>query len=238
MKILCLNIEGEKHQEKVLALLKKEKPAVACLQEITKATFDHYVRDLSMQGFFAPMTVRQGKGELGKQWGVAILTDRPAQLILIKYYDNFSLDYPEMRGRRGERPLAVVLVIAIGETAFRIATTHFTWTPDGGVTEEQRINLASLLEAAEEYSSLLLCGDFNAPRGTEIHTKLSQAFHDPLPLTIETTLDPILHRSGKQLVVDGFFITRDLVMSNIYTIEGISDHCAVVGEIKYPLQGY
>ena len=234
MKIITLNMEGDKHTDEVILLQNQETASVLCLQEIKKSTFDAFFGDLGLQGFFAPMTSYEGDESEGQQWGVAILSDLPCFLLGIDYYENFSADYPEMAATRNERPRAVLLTVSVRDrgSSFTIATTHFTWTTNGETSEEQRVNLASLLLLLDKYPSLVLTGDFNAPRGTEIHQRLSGRFQDILPNSIESTLDLILHRSGLKLVVDGIFVTEDVSAKGVHLVSGVSDHCAIVADVR------
>lgn len=54
------------------------------------------------------------------------------------------------------------------------------------------------------------------------------------PPEITTTIDSATHYSGKklELVVDNIFTTPEYRVNNIRVITGVSDHCAVSGEVE------
>jgi endonuclease/exonuclease/phosphatase family metal-dependent hydrolase len=88
-----------------------------------------------------------------------------------------------------------------------------------------------LLELLDD-RSLVLCGDFNAPRGKEIFSRLAAHWTDHVPLAHTTSLDPVLHRAGAlQLMVDGIFSTPDYDVSGVRLHQGVSDHCAITARI-------
>lgn len=236
MDVLCLNIEGRVNLERVYALIQKEMPDVLCLQELYEETFRDLQSTFGLHGFFAPMVdcLKASTEEARPidQWGIGILSSLPIQLRETDYYDKFTEDYPEFRGSRSERPLATALVVEIEATRpMVIATTHFTWAANGGVSDEQRVNLGSLFNCLDRYSSVLLCGDFNAPRGTEIYQAIASRFHDNVPPQTVSTLDLMLHRSHKKLVVDSIFTTPDFKVENVRVISEVSDHCALLASV-------
>jgi endonuclease/exonuclease/phosphatase family metal-dependent hydrolase len=86
--------------------------------------------------------------------------------------------------------------------------------------------------------SIILCGDFNAPRGREIFSRLAKRWHDNVPLHYVTSIDPKLHRAGPlQLMVDGVFSTTDYRVRNVVLHQGVSDHCAITADIAATLTG-
>ena len=90
-----------------------------------------------------------------------------------------------------------------------------------------------MLRLFEQKKEIVFCGDFNAPRGGEVFSTLATVFTDNIPSSVTTTMDNALHRVGdklRPLVVDGLF-TRGYKASNVRVVCGVSDHCAVVGEI-------
>jgi endonuclease/exonuclease/phosphatase family metal-dependent hydrolase len=119
---------------------------------------------------------------------------------------------------------------------FRIATTHLTWTPNGGPNGEQRRDAAALLHVLEGLSEFVLCGDFNAPRGGDIFSMLASRYKDNIPLQYTSSLDPNLHRAGQLgLMVDGIFSTSAYTVSAVKMVSGISDHCALVATVSKTL---
>ena len=118
--------------------------------------------------------------------------------------------------------------------SYTIATTHFTRTPDGSTSDKQRVDLKNLFKLLMKNSELILCGDFNAPRGGEIFGALSKIYTDNIPPQYESSLDPKLHRIGetKKLMVDGLFTTHQYSATEVKLAEGISDHKAITAVIE------
>ena len=121
---------------------------------------------------------------------------------------------------------------------FFIITTHFTWSPRGEATDEQRADMRAMLPLLQQQKEFVFCGDFNAPRGGEIWQMLASNYRDNIPPEYKTSLDLELHRAGKthpeQLatkMVDGLFTTPGFVASNVRLQFGISDHAAIVATI-------
>ncbi|MEA2056412.1 MAG: hypothetical protein U9O78_01685, partial [Patescibacteria group bacterium] len=52
MKLISVNIEGDKHLDKVLPFLKKEQANVICLQEIYEHQQKNFEKELKMNSFF------------------------------------------------------------------------------------------------------------------------------------------------------------------------------------------
>lgn len=73
----------------------------------------------------------------------------------------------------------------------------------------------------------------NAPRGREIFEKFSEKFTDNVPEEVTTTLDQNIHRvKGLQLVVDGFFSSKNILVQDVKVCDGVSDHKTVLGSIE------
>ena len=231
LSFLDLNIECHRHLDRIPSFLKASQADVMCFQEIFEDTFEQFKNELGMVGAFCHRASK--RSEPGRE-GMVILSKYPIKSVKDITYDNFT-DLNEALSRsHAKRPLAKVLICEIekeGQT-FVIATTHFTWTPDGEASDEQRTNVVSLLEVLREYPALLLTGDFNAPRGKEIFDSITKEFVDTIPTDVKTTIDGEFHRAGLlELVVDGLF-TRSYQVSNVQIHSGLSDHCGVTALIS------
>jgi len=191
--------------------------------------------------FFTPMCYRD---EDGQTWvfGHAIMTNHPVKLLEKNYYYHLEEDpgiipifdsSPELIPKTVNRALTVVEVLIDGVT-YVVGNTHFTWTPDGLPNAWQEQDLPRLIEVSSKYPNLIMCGDFNAPRGRNpIWDILSEHFKDNIPAHIESTLDPLYHRAPEILrAVDGIFTTPGYVASNVNVRCGISDHCAVIADVQ------
>ena len=55
LKLISLNIEGDKHIPQVLAFFKREQPEIICLQEVFLPDFKMFKKELGMEGAHAIM---------------------------------------------------------------------------------------------------------------------------------------------------------------------------------------
>ncbi len=118
---------------------------------------------------------------------------------------------------------------------YRIGVTHFTWSTNGDITDEQRADFARLKRVLSEFPDYLLCGDFNAPRGREMFAIFQDelGLEDHLPPHVRSTLDPVLHRVGHlQLAVDTIFATPEYRVTGVEVLEGVSDHKALLATVE------
>lgn len=229
--ILTLNVELSAHFPQVADFLKLQNQDVLTLQELTEADFQNLKTELGYNGVYISMVGYS----IPRQdiWGVAILSKLPIITHIVKVYDQFNQDYPEHDRR--ERPLATLLAVQLEhqDGPFWVGCTHFTWTPDGQSSPEQRVNLGAFLDSVKGLTPLVFCGDFNAPRGGEIYSTLATQYHDAVPANITTTIDADLHRAGNlQLVVDYIFHDDACRVDQVEVLGGVSDHMAVKGDIR------
>lgn len=244
IKLISINAEWGKHHETIFPFLEKERPDVLCLQEIFQDELPIYEKLTGMKGFFKPECFFPVSGENStkKLFGPAILT---------KYDSNFDFKYivgeendipnfakPEDSYK--ERNITNIVLIwgdikAEDGSIYRIATTHFTWTPEGATTEYQMEDIRKLKNTLEEkLQNFVLVGDLNAPRGQEAFDLLAKNFKDNIPLEYDSSLDDEIHRlkGSKRYVVDGLFSTPIYSLSNVRLESGMSDHRAVVAFIE------
>ncbi|MDO8510704.1 MAG: endonuclease/exonuclease/phosphatase family protein [Nanoarchaeota archaeon] len=237
LKILSLNIERENHIPKVIALLEKEKPEVIFLQEIHEPDFEMLKKKFGLNGFFAPMLTypRQIDGEkISVKQGNALYTTLPLlKTEFFIYFGKETIPPYEKYENNGINRVLTVGSVEKGGIKYNVATTHFTWAGGGGVNEEQRRDVKQLLKLLQLQGELVLCGDFNAPRGGEIFTALNRHLKDNIPAHITTTLDPTLHKAGPlSYVVDYVWSTPQYSVQKVRVIDGVSDHMAIVAEIE------
>lgn len=239
LKLISLNIESHKHLEKVLALFQAEQPDVICLQEIFKVDLPFFTEALGMEAHFLPCAdidrpTNYEFDPLG-EWGIAILTRLPHQEFNAEYYVKHGpnpakiIDYEANSVDRG----VIWTTVTKDDQPFTIATTHFTWSEAGSATELQAKNMTELLRILEPLPELILCGDFNAPRGRVTFQMLADRYIDVIPAQYTTSLDPDLHRvKNLELMVDGLFITPQYQAHNVRLVSGVSDHQAIVAELE------
>ena len=238
MKLLSLNIEGHNHLDRIIPFLEREQPDVVTLQEVFKADLPRLAEAFGEGGpahiSFAPMVNvdRQNRmdfpflGELG----IAILSKNKPQQTHQYYYVGSPEDIPHVTMDPNlTNRVVLASKFVIRDSYFVVATTHFTWAPDGSTTTEQHHDLNKLLIELDKLPPHILTGDFNAPRSSDIWQRLTSRYTDHIPTDIPSTLDPILHRAGPlNLVVDGLFSTpTHYHVSNVQVPSHLSDHQAI-----------
>jgi endonuclease/exonuclease/phosphatase family metal-dependent hydrolase len=186
------------------------------------------------------------------EMGVAVFARTPLGQPATHYYVGNGHPVPLIRtGPDADGKFSVdadtihkVLVCATVE-GFRISTTHLTWTQYGAATPEQLHDAGTMLKYAEaeaaEHGGLVLCGDFNAPRGRATFNKISEHFKDGIPPHYKCSLDLTLHRVRHNPVeavrvgtymVDGLFHTGNYHVAAVELSSGVSDHLAVTATLS------
>ena len=245
LKLISLNIEIDRHLNRVISFLRKEHPDVICLQEVLERDFPKLKSAISMEGEFGAvcipdiervessfedggtLVINEELIQRGPE-GIAFFTDLPISASHVDYYHGDGREIP--RWSMGQNRLLFSKTLAKGGKAYTIGATHFTWTPDGKASDEQRQDVKELLNILARFPDIVFCGDFNAPRGGEIWGKLAKNYHDNIPEEYHSSLDPKLHRAGHlDRMVDGLFSTTEYRVSDVRLVNGISDHKAVVG---------
>lgn len=255
MKLISLNIEGSKHLEHVLPFIARESPDVLCVQEIFERDAEMIAKKYGMEYYFAPMILSQYKKESSEAWesfGICIFSKTPIENAKSEIYwsphaDLQPFDATDVHTKRKtERHILLSGKILADETEYTVATTHFTWTPNGQSDAYQEVDAEKLLQILETFSEVILCGDFNIPRNhNPLYEKFSARYTDAIPKEYISSLDLTLHRMGnnpieapqlEQFMVDYIFITSHYRTSNVRLESGVSDHMAVISEItKYDL---
>lgn len=245
-----VNIELSKHLDRVEAFLNSEKPDVLCVQEL----YEHDgARIASAMGnadwrFAAMSRHPEVAGE--PIMGIGIFSRIGISTHSVHYYRGDPDSIPVFKWndpatfRIKNLPLLVADVTGGGGT-YRCATTHFTWTPDGSADDAQREDLAALFGVLDTLGEFVLAGDFNAPRGGEIFTKLAARYTDNIPSEHVWSIDLELHRAGggkiqsdakamgyEGFMVDGLFTTPAYQASNVKMHSGVSDHMAINAQIN------
>lgn len=232
------------HHDTVLPFLEKEQADVVCIQELFEDDLPMYEKSLNMKGFFKPMCYFESftKGD-GKQHllGPAIFTKYEVIKFDYKYIfgteDSIPLfDKPvdSTKERNNTNILVIWVDISISGQIYRVATTHFTWTPKGLSTQYQKEDTLRLLEVLKNNTlDFILVGDFNMPRGGENFKMIADTYKDNIPLEYDTSIDPNLHRvKNLKRMVDGLFSTKEYEVKDVKFVEGISDHKAVVALVE------
>ena len=243
MKLISLNIEGSNHLDRIFPFIQRENPDILCLQE----TNEPILSDLKKLGYkttFAPLFIRTIKGK-GLEMGVIIASKHPFTSETFYYYRpsaiilQFNAD-----NKRGSiaQPL-VFASITVESEKFNVATTHFTWAPDGDVASDEQIKDMRVLRAKlASYPTHILCGDFNIPRRyNKLYSKLREGYIDEIPAKYKSSLDKELHILNKapekahlleKYMVDYIFTQSPYHAKNVRLEFGLSDHAAVIANIN------
>jgi endonuclease/exonuclease/phosphatase family metal-dependent hydrolase len=237
LTVASINIERSKHLARVAAFLRTYSPDVVCLQELVPDDIPVFRDDLGYEHHVCiPMARFPEHGQL-RLTGVGIFSRRPFEFTEDIAYagggsgsDVVDRTSDETRFQTARYTLAVVGIRSGGDT-YTIATTHFPWTENARTSDFQRTACDALLRVLKD-RPLVLCGDFNAPRGGEIFSRLAAHWTDHIPPAYASSLDPVLHRAPHlRLMVDGVFSTSDYRVSEVALHQGVSDHCAATAVI-------
>jgi endonuclease/exonuclease/phosphatase family metal-dependent hydrolase len=236
--LASINLERSKHIARVVPFLRARSPDVVCLQELVDDDIPPFRDELGYRHHvFIPMARFPEQGRL-RLTGVGIFSRHPFEFTENIPYagggsgsDVVDRTSEESRFQTILYPLAVAGIRTGGDT-YTIATTHFPWTDNARTSEFQRTTCEAFLGLVGD-RSLVLCGDFNAPRGKEIFSQLAGRWTDHIPPTYTSSIDPVLHRAGPlELMVDGLFSTADYEVSAVALHQGDSDHCAVTAVVS------
>lgn len=234
LHLLTLNIECDKHLDLVLPFLEKQSFDVICLQEVFAKNIPLFESRLGMKAIYTKLGVLDENNTLNEM-GVCILSSLPIVASQIHVYYEGDGRPPIYSHEEPLRMLRKVIVAAFEKEGhlFRIATTHFTWSVGGQATDLQRDHLTKMLGYLSAYKELVLCGDFNAPRGREIFSKIADCYKDNVPPQVTTSIDATLHYAGDlQLMVDGIFTTPGYIAENVTVHGGVSDHMGLSAFIR------
>ena len=128
---------------------------------------------------------------------------------------------------------AIIASVEWGGGVQRFALTHLSVTAHGDSAKYQITQAERLLTALQKEQSVIICGDFNAPRGNKTFSLFADKYKDAIPAHYESSLDPVLFRKpGIHLMVDTLFHTPDIICSDVRLQPGVSDHMAVIATIK------
>ena len=251
LSLVTLNIERNKHWERVLPFLARVSPDVICIQEIFADEVEKIER-LGYTSLFGHVALwekdAQDRSSLASE-GVALFSKLPMEHAEVYHY--FRSEHPE-RAQSGARsseekrvmtdqPVVIGAVRAAGEL-YTVATTHFTWSERGSCTPYQERDLVNLLTYLNRYQSLILAGDLNIPRSShKLYDRLCALYTDQVPRDIRSSIDLDYHKAGKdpkertalaRFMVDHVFTSPHYRVTEISQKCGLSDHCAFVATIE------
>lgn len=240
MKLISLNIERDKHlRSRSLPFLEAEAADVVCLQEVLARDVIWIAGVLQLPHFsFWPML--SYPMETGPEpMGIALFSRHPVK----RWHEEscggegnglmvFDETSPATKFKTARFGVLAADVVTPDGTEFRILTTHFPVTAQGGIDAYQRTACTNFLKVCADLGPLVAVGDFNAPRGRETFDRLCEKFTDNIPPHHTTSLDGNLHRAGPlPFMVDGYFTQPPYMARNVRLQDGVSDHMAVVGDV-------
>lgn len=232
IKLITLNIEGDRHLDRVIPFLQKENADVICLQEVLQSNVELLKNELQMFGEYEPTLAYK---EPNDYKGVLTLTNVKPEATLKEYYAKALGDIPVFNNDLSFNLNRLLLTFQIIKDTipFKIINTHFTWTHDGKPNDLQRRDFEAMTNLLKSKEEFVLCGDFNMPRGLGLWDELATMYKDNIPADVISTLDENLHKvKSLRYVVDGMFSTKGYNVSDVRIVNGVSDHKAVVGIIK------
>ncbi len=249
MKLTSINIEENKHLERVLPFILKELPDVLCLQEVYEENLIDF-KKMGYDGEFAPMACIE-TNEKYQLVGTAILSRHTLKNFELFYYRGSRetvCHFDRNNVYQTQQKAVLCADIHIDGETFTIATTHFTWTPDGNVPDPEQIaDMEKFLAYTTALRPHVVCGDFNIPRHhNPLYEKLTKHYTDTIPEQYTTSLDPSLHRLGhipdkkeifKSFMVDYIFTQPPYTASDVRLEFGVSDHAGVVATITKAQSG-
>lgn len=243
LSLISLNVERSKHLERVVPFLREQEPDVFCVQELSESDYPLFKKMFRFASPFVPLSMYSEEGQRIPQ-GIGIFSNLRIYKTDAHYYVGDPSTLPEtIPGQpetytKGNRAVLFATVEKDG-VPYRIATTHFTWSEKGEASDTQREHLQSLLSALEAEKELVLCGDFNIPRGGELFSELAVRYKDNIPPEYATSIDVALHRNRlgdpeelSQKMVDGLFTTPGYPARDVELASGVSGHMAIVATIS------
>jgi endonuclease/exonuclease/phosphatase family metal-dependent hydrolase len=235
LTLMTLNIENDRHIDRVSSAISTHLPDIVCLQEALEkdcaslAAIGGYDVNFANSG----RLLKPGSHE-EYNWGLAVLSRVPVmRQTVITYSENTEVR--ALRQPNDHRRLVVLAELMHRSRPYRIATTHFTWTPDGQLSEEQHADFRRLARVLSEYPDYVLCGDFNAPRGRNLFAMFTHdaGLIDHLPQNVTSTIDGRFHRNGAlELVVDTIFSTAEYQVSDVRVLDRLSDHKGILATVE------
>ena len=235
LSLVSVNIEQEKHLERVFPFLSIQKPDILCVQELLERDIPRFEEQYGPCIAFAP-TCFVPRPEGSQTEGIGLFSSLSNQSVIEKYYvgsrDTVRLD-------DGKSDVDTHVLLGADIEGYRILTTHFTWTQKGESTEKQKVHAESLFAELDALGEFVLCGDFNAPRTGETAALFIRRYTDNIPSHYETSIDISLHRAGKtnasglqDKMVDYLFTTPQYLAKNVSLEFGVSDHAAIIATIE------
>jgi endonuclease/exonuclease/phosphatase family metal-dependent hydrolase len=243
LKLISVNMQGEKHFSRITNLIKTENPDVICLQECPESFQDNlHTRDYRTD--FLPM-MHKIQNDVEYIEGLVFASKLPCATVHKYYYqpDYLLPTQPVPTPKHLMHHGYILATLEHNEDLYHIATTHVMVTPDGLPTEHQTQGIKKLLSLLHTEKPHIICGDFNMPRGyNPLYGEFTKNYTDTIPKEYLSSLDRTLHRLGKSdtlnapifdiYMVDYLFSKPEYQVTDIRLQFDISDHAAIVASIS------
>ncbi|RYG59770.1 MAG: endonuclease/exonuclease/phosphatase family protein [Alphaproteobacteria bacterium] len=238
LRIASINIERSKHLRLVEKFLHWYSPDVLCLQELCQRDIPMFEELLGNKLHYVPMCYHPAE-EDPEPIGLGIVAWSALTDVTVDYYHGQPQPLQHIRFiteadgyTKADNDSVANMLLSATCQGFRIGTTHLNVTRQGESTPEQRTMAQKLVTAAQAQAQraggLLMCGDFNAPRGRETFSLIAKHFEDGIPPEFTTSIDGSLHKAGQlPHMVDGLFHTPSYKLTQATLHTGVSDHCAL-----------
>lgn len=237
VSFFSLNIEADRHLDKVSNYLDSKMPDIVFLQEVYKIHAEKLALQFGYHLSFAPHVDFNISEHIFKplgEWGIATLTKINPTNIQLDYYSEHPVVIPHefMKILKHPRALLVTELVIEGKK-YCFANTHFTWALTSDADVAQLPDYLRLQKLLDKLPSFVLAGDLNASRDSRVYHELASRYIDQLPVDVKSTLDPILFRKPDlKIVVDHLFTTSDYLVDEVRVLTGLSDHCGIAAIIS------
>ena len=217
---------------------------VLCLQEVFVSMVP-LIESIGYTVSFVPFSLKSSDNKY-EECGIAIATK--TSHVSHKQYCYHKPSNTIVRFDREHIHETVANAVLVAEILndgmpYTIATTHFTWTPNGNIpNDSQKADLPKFLSAIKKLPPHVMTGDFNIPRGhNELYPLLTEHYTDAVPTTYKSSLDKAFHRHKDEpelvhlftdYMVDYIFTQTPYRAENVRLEFGASDHAAVIADIS------
>ena len=243
MKLINLNVEHDKHFDRVVSFVDRENPDVLCLQEATPLV-KGALEERGYTTAFLPIILATYKDEL-VSGGMLIASKLPFTAKEHYYYQPNAEIVEEIPLDKINTVWLgyIVADIEFGGATYTIVTSHGAWTQHGNQPcEHQQAMMKLLIESLQKEKPHVLCGDMNVPRHHSfLYENFLEQYTDSVPEEYASSLDKSIHYLGSNpekqnlftdFMVDYIFTQPPYKAEGVRLEFGISDHAAVVATIS------
>lgn len=129
LKIISLNIESDRHFDRFIPFIQKQKPDVISLQEVLDKDIIFLENAFEMQSVYIPLKFSlRDKDVLDLKLGILTLSNLPLKKNYNAYYRGSPEDLPRLPSCHAEKMARAILVSEYvkGDHSYCLVNTHFT----------------------------------------------------------------------------------------------------------------